>query len=627
MIGKYKDGKYRELLRMHEFYRVLSGALLIAAGYFLGGNGYPIPADLSLLLAVAVLGGPIILGAVRGLLNKEFNVDELVSLAIIAAVFIGDYLEAAVVALIMTLGALLEEYAAQKSRSAINALVRLSPEKAVVIRDGAEVSIPVEEIQPGDTVLIRSGEKVPVDGKVTRGHATFNESSLTGESLPVEKAVGDMVFAGSVSYAGMVVVQTLKTGATTTLGKLIELVQEAESQKAPILRAIDRYAKYFTPVIIGLSVAVYLFTGDVHRAITVLIVGCPCAFILAAPTAVVAALGNASRNGILIKGGAFLERAAQVDALVFDKTGTLTTGKPVVARIVPLGGASENRVLAAAAAVEKYSEHPLGRAIVDTAGRRGLAPEEPERFKSAPGIGVEALVGGRRVFVGGFGPGEAAAEAKGLAGLKPPGGIKALVVKEDGLPIGVIYLQDVLRPEVAAVVESLRDAGIKRVPMLTGDDEAVAAHLAAAGGIGEYRAGLLPEHKLEQIKEYQRRGHTVAYVGDGINDAPALAAADIGIAMGAMGTDVAIEAADIALLNDDLTRLPYLLRLAGATMNTINLNVVFAVGFNVLALALSGAGFLTPIMGAVAHNIGSVLVVLNSVRLLAFRPGRGFAAT
>ncbi|MCL6449005.1 MAG: cadmium-translocating P-type ATPase [Armatimonadetes bacterium] len=619
MVGRYAGiHKYRELLQMKEFYRVFGGVLLIATGYLLGKNAYPLLGDISLLLALLILGGPIVIGAAGGLLNRELNVDELVSLAIVASVVIGEYGEAAIVALIMVLGSLLEEFTAQKSRSAINALIRLNPEQATLLRDGTGVSVPVGEIRVGDKVIIRSGEKVPVDGKVIHGCASFNEASLTGESLPVEKAAGDMIFAGSVCYAGMVVAEAQKIGAATTLGKLIKIVQDAESQKAPILRIADRYARYFTPVIVSFGAAVYLFTEDIHRAIAVLIVGCPCAFILSAPTAVVAALGNASRNGILIKGGALLEQVARVDVMVFDKTGTLTAGMPVVTGITPLNGASEDQVLAAAAAAEKYSEHPLGQAVVHTAKQRGLELAEPERFKNAPGIGVEAFINGRSVFVGGLTPGETAGLEK-LIALEPQKGTKTLVVKENGFIIGVIYLQDILRPEVPALVKSLREAGIRKVQMLTGDDDAVAARIAGVSGIKEYRAGLLPEQKLEQIKEYQNYGRKVAMVGDGINDAPSLAAADIGIAMGAMGTDVAMEAADIVLMNDDLTKLPYLLRLGKATINTINFNIAFAVVFNALALIGSGLGFLNPIMGAVVHNFGSVLVVLNSARLVAFR--------
>lgn len=619
MIGRYRSaGKYRELLQIKEFYMLLLGGLLIVTGYVLGQSGYPAPADIVALLAVLVLGGGIIGGAVKGLLKRELNVDELVSLAIITSVWIGEYLPAAVVALIMVLGSLLEQFMAQRSRSAIDALIRLSPGQAVIIRDGCEVSVPVQEINQGDRVIVRSGEKVPVDGRVIRGRASLDQASLTGESLPVDKMPGDSVFAGTVCYSGMLEVEALKVGGETTLGKLVRLVREAESQKAPILRISDRYARYFTPFMIAVSAMVYLLTGDLHRSITVLIVGCPCAFIISAPTAIVAALGNASKNGILIKGGAFLEEVSRLDAIVFDKTGTLTTGNPVVEEVTPLNGADGDHVLAMAAAAEKYSRHPLARAVQEAVKQRGLTIDEPGMFKDMPGLGVEAEVNGSTIFVGTGTAEEAAGRFKSNG--KP--GVKTVIVRENNNLIGEILIRDSMRPQVAGLVESLQGAGLKRIQMLTGDDQAVAGHVAAASGIGEYRAGLMPWQKLSHIKELQKSGHKVAMVGDGINDAPALAAADIGIAMGAMGTDVAMEAADIALMGDDLDRLPYLFQLGRSTVKTINFNIVFAVMFNLLALLASGAGLLNPVMGAITHNVGSILVVLNSARLIKFSSGK-----
>lgn len=382
MIGRYTDvNKYRELLQMKEFYTTVLGAALIITSYFLGRNAYYMLANSLAILAVALLGGPIILGAVKGILNKEVNVDELVSLAIIASISIGEYLAAAEVAFIMVLGSLIEEFTAEKARSAINSLISLSPQRANVFRQEEEISVPVEEITPGDLVIIRPGEKIPIDGIVVRGQAALNQSSLTGESLPVEISGGDYVFAGTVCYSGMIVVETQRVGAETTLGKLIKIVQDAENQKAPILRTTDRYAQYFTPAIITISILVYLFTQDMHRAITVLIVGCPCAFIISAPTAIVSALGNASRHGILIKGGAFIEEASKLDAFVFDKTGTLTAGKPVVTEILPLKGLSEDYILSVAAAAEKYSEHPLARAILAAARQKELPIPEPENLE------------------------------------------------------------------------------------------------------------------------------------------------------------------------------------------------------------------------------------------------------
>lgn len=626
MIGRYANlNKYRELLQMKEFYIVLLGSLLILTSYVFGKRDYQIPANILSLLALAVLGGPIILGAVKGLLKKELNVDELVSLAMVASLLIGEYLPAAVVALIMVLGSLTEQFTAQKARSAIDALIRLSPGQATVIREGVEVSVPVQEIRLGDSVIIRPGEKVPVDGKVIRGNAALNQASLTGESLPVDKAVGDAVYAGTASYSGMMVVEARKVGGETALGKLIKLVKDAESQKAPILRVTDQYAKYFTPFIIAISSAVYLFTGDMHRAITVLIVGCPCAFIISAPTAIVAALGNASKNGILIKGGAFLEEVARLDTIVFDKTGTLTTGSPVVAGINPLNGTSEDYVLSVAGAAEKYSEHPLARAVLEAVEQRGLVLEQGS-FRNIPGLGVEAEVNGKNIFVGALTPEKGSAEGHLNSGKSEPG-VKTLIVKENNLIIGEIYVKDSMRPGVAGLIKSLQESGLKRIQMLTGDEYGVASHVAGASGIKEFWAGLLPEQKLTHIKDLQKSGRKVAMIGDGINDAPSLAAADIGIAMGAMGTDVAVEAADIALMGDDLAKLPYLLQLGRSTMKTINFNIAFAVIFNVLALLASGAGLLNPVMGAITHNVGSVLVVLNSARLIKSLPGKRDEAT
>lgn len=619
MIGRFAfPGQFRELLNLKEFYLTSAGALLIAASFFLERTRPdPVLPALLALTALAVLGGPIIWGAAKGLWAREMNVDELVSLAMIASVAIGEYLTAAIVAFIMVLGSTLEQFTSQKARNAIQSLIRLSPQTAAVLRDGIESVVPLGEIQPGDEVIIRPGETISVDGIVVRGAAAVNQASLTGESQPVNKAPGDSVFAGTASYSGMLVVRVKQVGEETTLGKLIRLVQEAEGMRAPVLRLADKYAGYFTPLIICICVAVYLFTGDSHRAITILIVGCPCAFILAAPTAITASLGNAARNGVMIKSGAFLEELGRINAVAFDKTGTLTTGKPVLTDIIPAGGLSPEYVLHLAASAEKYSEHPLARAIQESAKTRGCSLAEPDSFDLIPGAGVESLVEGKKVFVG------APTELDPEDGPAPesPGSAKTrLVVKEDDRIAGWLYISDELRQGIReVVVPELNRLGIAKILLLTGDKQSVAAHLARAGGIGEYEAGLLPEHKLQRIKDLQRQGYKVAMVGDGINDAPSLAAADIGIAMGAMGADVAVESADIALMADDLTRLPFALELGRATLKTINFNILFAIAFNLTAILFSSLGWFTPVTGALAHNIGSVLVVLNSARLIRRR--------
>ena len=621
MIGRYREhSPYRELLQAREFYAVALGICFIALSLVFEKKGFDFWPDLFALGALAVLGGPIILEAAKGLLQKEMNVDELVSLAIIASVIIGEYLSAAVVALIMVLGSLLEEFTAQRARSAIDSLIRLAPDKAVVLRGEEEVPVPVEELQLMDRLVIRTGEKVPVDGRVVKGEALLDQASLTGESDPVAKTVGDEVYAGTVVYSGMLEVEAGKVGEDTALGRLIQLVQEAERQKAPFLRIADRYARYFTPAIIALALIVFLVTRDVYRAITVLIAGCPCAFILASPTAVVSALGNASKNGILVKGGGILEEASRINAVLFDKTGTLTSGKPVVSAIEPIGGASPDSVLSAAAAVEKYSTHPLARAILEAADRKKLLVPEPANYKNLPGKGVEALVQGKRYTVGKIEDGAllqlSGDQRRDLGRAGAESNHKAVAVWEEEVPIGIIYFEEEIRCGNNGLVKELHDAGISKVQMITGDDGKIAAQVAQKVGIEEYFYGVLPEEKLQQVKKLQQENYKVAMVGDGVNDAPSLAAADIGIAMGAMGTDAAIEAADVALMGDDIAKVPYFFKLGKATVRTIKFNILFAMVFNVLALAASGAGLLNPITGALAHNIGSVIVILNSARLI-----------
>ncbi|NPV93143.1 MAG: cadmium-translocating P-type ATPase [Firmicutes bacterium] len=607
MIGRFaRPSRLRQVLTLKEFYTTSLGGLLILISYISSKTGaYAYLPEVTAIAAVVLLGGPIVWGALQGLWARQSNVDELVSLAIVASVAVGEYLSAAVVAFIMVLGSLLEKATSLRAHSAIQALVKLKPEQAVILRGDSEVTVPVNQVSPGDLVLIRSGERVPVDGTVVRGEASLNQSSLTGESMPVDKKQGEQVYSGTLLYSGMLVIRAEKTGEASSLGRLIKMVREAESIRAPILRTADRYARYFTPLIIGLSLAVYLFTGETYRAITVLIVGCPCAFILAAPTAITAALGSAARRGVLIKGGALLEELGRVDAVAFDKTGTITTGSPVVIEVAALNDYHQTQVLALAASAEKYSEHPLARAIVKAARDSGIDVREPERFHTIAGRGIEAQVGGSVVFVGSSDDKDDTSSAG-----------TCLVVTLDGQPIGRLLIEDEVRKSAPAAVSDLNNLGIRKAVLLTGDNWRTAAKAAEAVGIKDFRASMLPEQKLLFIREVQQQGYKLAMVGDGINDAPSLAAADIGIAMGAMGTEVAIEASDIALMSDDLDRIPFALRLGRATLNTINFNIAFAVAFNLLAAVVSGMGHLTPIMGAMVHNLGSLFVVGNSARLL-----------
>jgi Cd2+/Zn2+-exporting ATPase len=587
------------------------GFIFIVSSYLLK-QYHPQSASASFLalIAVLILGGPIVWNAAKGLRELQTNVDELVSLAIVASVFIGEYQAAA--AFIMVLGSLLEKFTSERARSAIHSLIKLNPDQATLLIDEEEIPVPIKDVKQGDLALIRPGERIPVDGLIIRGEAAVNQSSLTGESMPVDKKPGDQVYAGTVIYSGMLVVQVERAGEESTLGRLIQLVQDAESVKAPILRAADRYAKYFTPVIIALSILVFLFTRDINRAVTLLIVGCPCAFILAAPTAVTASLGNAAKHGVLIKGGAFLEELGRIDAVLFDKTGTLTTGEPVVAKIVPFAPHSENSLLALAASAEKYSEHPVARAILKAAQEAECMLREPESFRQIVGSGIEALVDGKPVFVGAVQEGDP--DYDKVKNEDHSGTV--LIVRQSEKALGYLAVSDQIRADVGVVIENLGKIGIKKIALLTGDGFAAASGISKQAGIEEFYTTLLPGQKLEYIRGLQQQNYKVAMVGDGINDAPSLAAADIGIAMGAMGTDVALDAADIALMNDELDKIPFSLRLGKTTLNTVNFNIAFAMVFNFLAIIGSGLGYLHPISGAVVHNIGSVFVVINSARLI-----------
>ena len=490
MIGRYREaGVYKQLLQMKEFYTVAIGIILVVLSFVLDKKGFALLPEIFAVIALVLLGGPIIIEAVRGLLQKELNVDELVSLAIIASAVIGEYLLAATVALIMVIGSLLEEFTAQKARSAIDSLIQLVPEKATLLRGEEEVAVPIKELQLGDRLLIRTGEKVPVDLKVVKGQALLDQASLTGESDPVEKTFGDDVYAGTVIYSGMLEGEAQKVGTDTTLGKLISLVQEAEKQKAPVLRIADRYAGLFTPVIIVLGLIVFLITKDIYRTITVFIVGCPCAFILASPTAVVSALGNASRNGILIKGGNILEEASRIDTVLFEKTGTLTSGKPIVSAIEPLNSVPPETILSAAASVERYSTHPLARAILEAAEQENIALSDPRHYKNLPGRGVEAVVEDKKYVVGRM-------EGEGLQKLlQDPDrgdsepGRKAVAVWEEDIPIGIIYFEEKIRSGSETLVKELDAAGISKIQMITGDDREIASRIAIKVGIPEYHSG------------------------------------------------------------------------------------------------------------------------------------------
>ncbi len=572
------------------------------------------------LLAVAIGGLTIAIEAVRGILRRQVNVDELVTIAIVASVIYGEYLSAAFVAFMMLFGKILEDFTSERAKKAIEDLGKLSPVMACVRRDGKDIEVPIREVVPGDVVVVKSGERIPVDGVVISGRASVNQAPITGESVPVAKVPGSEIYAGSLNELGALEIKTTKIGDDTFLGQVKHLIKEAEGNRAPIVRTADRYARYFTPLILIIAAVVYLITREPRSALTVLIVACPCALVMATPTAIIAGIANGARRGILIKGGTRLELAGNITAVALDKTGTITLGEPQVVKLVPLNGASEKEVLETAAIAEKLSEHPLGRAIVKKAKEQGFNVPDADEFHVIPGQGVIARRNGRTIVVGtrelltdnGV---NTPVTTSSLVSQMESEGLTILPVAANGHLVGLIGMADIVRDEVRKTVAQLQNAGVKRVVMLTGDNTEVAKRIADSVGIGEWTARLLPQQKVEYIRKMQEEGYTVAMVGDGINDAPALVQADLGIAMGINGTDVAMDTADIVLMTGDALKAAEAINLSRKTLRVIKQNLIFALIFNLIGIGVAATGIINPIEAALYHNIGSVAVVVNSARL------------
>ncbi len=553
--------------------------------------------------------------------TRRITAGTLVVLALIGSAYVGEYLAGAIVALMMIAGEFLEEITLEKTRNAVRELVTLVPETAEADRDGYWQEVPVAELAPGDRVLVRPGERIPVDGVIEIGNAAVDESALTGESMPVDKSPNDKVFAGTLNQMGALEIRADKVGPSSTLGRIIQIIYEAQRNKGRTQRVADRFAQYFTPAILAICIGVWFGTHELIRVMSVLVIACPCALVLATPTAVVASIGNAARRGILIKGGTVLEAAARVRALVLDKTGTLTHGRPKIVAIEGFNSHSQEQVLALAASVECRSEHPIAKAILHEAERRNVSFASSASFEQVFGLGVRAgdlWIANERVLD--QLPAREQKNAREFIEAQEKLGHTALLVVEGGKLVGGLALADTVRPGVAEVISHLRAMGIDHILMLTGDNPRTASEIARQVGITEFEAGLLPEGKLARVKRIRSQGDPVAMVGDGVNDAPALMLADVGIAMGAAGTDVAIESADIALMGNELERLPDLFALSRRTLRIIQQNIwVFAVGVNVLGITLASSGWLSPIAAAVVHNVSSLFVVLNSARLLGFQ--------
>jgi len=624
MIGRFANpGSYRELFDIRAVIRVLFGGLLALFGFLWEKiSGEPdMFSTILILSSVGVNGIPIIHGAITGILQKKVNVDELVSLAIVASLIAGEYLSAAVVSFVMVLGVLIEEATGESARRAIRALIKISPRDATVVGEGEEQLKPVSEIKVGDILLAKPGERIPVDAVIVEGTAAVDESSITGEPIPKEKTVDDTVYAGTLNQNGVIKVKATRVGEDTTLGKVIQLVTEAEAHHPDSVALIDRYAQWFTPAILLCAVITWGITQELSRAVTVLIVGCPCALILAAPTAIVATISRAARSGILIKGGRYIENAAYSGTVLFDKTGTLTKGDPRVDKIFTAEGYDADYVLHQAACVEQNSTHPLARAVLKAAYYAKVTLGAAENLMTEIGLGVKGCVGDRSIEVGSaYMAGGAVALPQNLQ--QPYKEIKAkgatpLVVYQDQRSIGIISVSDHVRPAATETICELKKLNIDRVGILSGDHEKSVQRAARAVGATDIWCELKPGDKLQVIKDLRSNdaAKKIMFVGDGINDAPALAAADVGIAMGAKGTEVALETADIALMHDDISKLPFLIKISRRMVTTIKWNIFFGLAFNLVAVLAGGSGLLTPIMGAVVHNIGSVLVVLSSASI------------
>jgi len=620
-------------------------------------------ASASGFIGAVILGYPIIVTALKDLKRGFLSINELVAIAVLAAFASGDYKTAGVVAFFMLMGEIIESRTAEGARASIESLIKLTPTKARRLKTDktspreitepptpsaiapstvsrgspreitgiegesrphstisrGEEEVPASQLEVGDVIRIRPGDVVPADGIITTGQGSFNQATITGESLPADKKPGDEVFAGTQNLTGVLEVRVVRAGQDTTLGRVRELILAAEKTRLPIMKIVDQYMGFYTPLVLVIGALVWAFTHELDRVIAVLVVACPCAFILATPTAMVAALSAAARLGILIKNVADLELAAKINAFVFDKTGTLTTGELAVSRLAPLCEVKPAELLRLAASAEKYSNHPTAKALAQLAGEAGVPLAEPLNFAETAGRGVKAEVGGAKILVGRaqwLKDNGVKDDFEKSVDLNETEGWSLIFLARDGKCIGWVGLQDATRKEAKESLAELKEAGVRRVAMISGDRQPVATRVAAEIGCEEAKGECLPQNKVEFVRGIKGRGYNVAVVGDGVNDAPALAAGDIGIAMGAAGSEVAIHSATIALMNNDLRRLPFLVKLSRSTRAVINQNFLFGVLFIIVGLTAAAFGYVGPIVAALLHNVGSLIVIFNSARLV-----------
>jgi len=574
-----------------------------------------LPIDIA-WIAIILCGIPILIGAFKGVIfEHDIKADLLVSLALIASAATKEFFAAGEVALIMQIGSLLEDYTSGKARASIEKLINLTPQTARVIRDGAENIIPVEEVRVGDVLSVIAGETVPVDGTILSGETSIDQSVMTGESLPVDKTVGDTVSIGTMNQFGTFTMRCDLESSDSSLQRMVRLAEEAEENKAPIVSAADRWATWLVVIALSCAVITWIVTRDFMRAVTVLVVFCPCAFILATPTAVLAGIGNAAKYGIIIKSGEALEKLSRIKRIAFDKTGTLTYGKPRVVKVCSCDNTySDDDILRFAALVEQKSEHPLGNAICEVYADKNGKTEEVSDFKMTAAQGVSGTVDGTMIMVGKL-IGELDSADKARVDEQLSKGATVVYVHAESKPVGFIALSDVMREDAASTVQKLKAVGITPM-LLTGDNASAANNIAKSVGIETVHTDLLPEDKMKIIKGYSDKSEAVCMIGDGVNDALALTSADAGIAMGGIGSDIAIESADAVLVSDEIKRLPYLFDMMQRVMKKIKVNIIASLVINLSAVILSAFGVLTPITGALWHNFGSVFVVVNAALLL-----------
>ncbi|MFZ5642451.1 MAG: heavy metal translocating P-type ATPase [Bacillota bacterium] len=610
---------------------VLSG-LFLSAGFLAGLLGAGGHIATGLYLASILSGGyQVARSGFYAVRSFSLDMNFLMTVAVAGAAAIGEWAEGAMVVFLFALGNYLQVYTIEKTRNSIRSLMDMSPREAVVMRNGDEITVPVEDVMPGDAVVIRPGQNIPVDGKVRAGNSSVNQAPITGESVPVDKGPGDAVYAGTINQQGALEVEAACHFKDTTLSRVINLVEEAQAQKAPSQQLVDRFAFYYTPAVLILAAAVTVlpvflfgqpFKPWFEKSLMLLVISCPCALVISTPVSIISAIGSAAKRGVLIKGGAYLEEAGKLNIIALDKTGTMTLGRPQVKEIISGGEMSPKEILSLASAVEKYSEHPLARAIVSRTEEDGLEIPAAMNFESYTGKGARAEVEEKRYYVGNIKlfeeMGVSVRQWSDRAEELTNSGNSVVVIGSADKILGIVTLADRVRPGIGEVIRRLKRVGIKRVVMLTGDNPGAAKSVAGEAGVTDFRAGLLPQEKLVAIRELKASGK-VAMVGDGVNDAPALALADVGIAMGGAGTDTAIETADIALMADDLSKLPYAIRLSRRALNTIKQNIIFALLLKAGFIAITFMGYGTLWMAVFADTGASLLVTLNGMRLIRVR--------